>query len=97
MVHPVKYGKRERMSFSRVDEVMSLPNLLDVQTSSYKWLIEEGLKEVFDDVSPIEDYSGNLILEFVDYHLSDEIKYDIDESKQRDTNYSAPLLSLIHI
>ena len=86
MVHPVKYGKRERMSFSRVDEVMSLPNLLDVQTSSYKWLIEEGLKEVFDDVSPIEDYSGNLILEFVDYHLSDEIKYDIDESKQRDTN-----------
>lgn len=91
MVHPVKYGKRERMSFSRVDEVMSLPNLLDVQTSSYKWLIDEGLKEVFDDVSPIEDYSGNLILEFVDYHLSEDIKYDIDESKQRDTNYSAPL------
>ena len=55
MVHPVKYGKRERMSCSRVDEVMSLPNLLDVQTSSYKWLSEEGLKEVFDDVSPLED------------------------------------------
>ena len=97
MVHPVKYGKRERMSFSRVDEVMSLPNLLDVQTSSYKWLIEEGLKEVFDDVSPIEDYSGNLILEFVDYHLSDEIKYDIDESKQRDTNYSAPLKAKVRL
>lgn len=97
MVHPVKYGKRERMSFSRVDEVMSLPNLLDVQTSSYKWLIEEGLKEVFDDVSPIEDYSGNLILEFVDYHLSDDIKYDIDESKQRDTNYSAPLKAKVRL
>ena len=97
MVHPVKYGKRERMSFSRVDEVMSLPNLLDVQTSSYKWLIEEGLKEVFDDVSPIEDYSGNLILEFVDYYLSDEIKYDIDESKQRDTNYSAPLKAKVRL
>ena len=97
MVHPVKYGKRERMSFSRVDEVTSLPNLLDVQTSSYKWLIEEGLKEVFDDVSPIEDYSGNLILEFVDYHLSDEIKYDIDESKQRDTNYSAPLKAKVRL
>ncbi len=91
MVHPVKYGKRERMSYSRVEEVMSLPNLLDVQTSSFKWLIDEGLREVFDDVSPIEDYSGNLILEFGDYFLSDEIKYDIDESKQRDTNYSAPL------
>ncbi|MGI5949319.1 DNA-directed RNA polymerase subunit beta [Peptoniphilus sp.] len=91
MVHPVKYGKRERMSFSRVEEVMSLPNLLDVQTSSFKWLIDEGLREVFDDVSPIEDYSGNLILEFGDYYLSEDIKYDIDESKQRDTNYCAPL------
>ncbi len=97
MVHPVKYGKRERMSFSRVDEVMSLPNILDVQTSSYKWLIEEGLKEVFDDVSPIEDYTGNLILEFVDYHLSEDIKYDIDESKQRDTNYSAPLKEKVRL
>lgn len=91
MVHPVKYGKRERMSFSRVEEVMSLPNLLDVQTSSFDWFIKEGLKEVFDDVSPIEDYSGKLILEFVDYYISDDIKYDIDESKQRDTNYCAPL------
>ena len=83
MVHPVKYGKRERMSFSRVEEVMSLPNLLDVQTSSFDWFIKEGLKEVFDDVSPIEDYSGKLILEFIDYYISDDIKYDIDESKQR--------------
>ncbi len=91
MAHPVKYGKRERMSFSRVGEVMSLPNLLDVQTSSFDWFIKEGLKEVFDDVSPIEDYSGKLILEFVDYYISDDIKYDIDEAKQRDANYCAPL------
>ena len=91
MVHPVKYGKRERMSFSRIDSVLSLPNLLEVQTSSFEWLLKEGLKEVFEDVSPIEDYSGNLILEFVDYYVSDDIKYDIDESKQRDANYCAPL------
>ena len=91
MVHPVKYGKRERMSFSRIPEVLSIPNLIEVQTASFKWLLDKGLKEVFDDVSPIEDYSGNLILEFVDYYVSDEIKYDIDEAKERDTNYSAPL------
>lgn len=91
MAHPVKYGKRERMSFSRIPEVLSLPNLLEVQTSSFEWFLKDGLREVFEDVSPIEDYTGNLILEFVDYYVSDEIKYDIDESKQRDTNYSAPL------
>ncbi|WBW49802.1 DNA-directed RNA polymerase subunit beta [Peptoniphilus equinus] len=91
MAHPVKYGKRERMSFSRIAEVQSLPNLLEVQTSSFDWLIKEGLREVFDEVSPIEDYSGNLILEFVDYYVSDDKKYSIDESKERDTNYAAPL------
>ncbi|MGO1580953.1 MAG: DNA-directed RNA polymerase subunit beta [Peptoniphilaceae bacterium] len=91
MAHPVKYGKRERMSFSRIPEVLSLPNLLEVQTSSFEWFLKDGLREVFEDVSPIEDYTGNLILEFVDYYISDEIKYDVDESKQRDTNYSAPL------
>ncbi|MCD1146642.1 DNA-directed RNA polymerase subunit beta [Peptoniphilus sp. KCTC 25270] len=91
MVHPVKYGKRERMSFSRIEDVLELPNLLEVQTSSFQWLIDEGLKEVFQDVSPIEDFSGNLILEFVDYYVSDELKYDIENAKQRDTNYSAPL------
>ena len=93
MVHPVKYGKRERMSFSRIDEVLSLPNLIGVQTSSFDWLLKEGLKEVFDDVNPIEDYNEILRLEFVDYYISDDIKYDVDESKERDTNY----LSLIHI
>lgn len=91
MVHPVQYGKRERMSFSRIEEVLDLPNLIEVQTSSFRWLIEEGLKEVFEDISPIEDYAGHLILEFVDYHLSDDIKYSVDESKERDTNYCAPL------
>ena len=91
MVHPVQYGTRERMSFSRIEEVLDLPNLIEVQTSSFQWLIDEGLKEVFDDISPIEDYSGNLVLEFVDYYLSDDRKYDVDESKERDTNYSAPL------
>ena len=91
MVHPVKYGKRERMSFSRIDEVLSLPNLIGVQTSSFDWLLKEGLKEVFDDVNPIEDYNEILRLEFVDYYISDDIKYDVDESKERDTNYCAPL------
>ena len=98
MVHPVKYGKRERMSFSRIEEVLSLPNLIEVQTSSYKWLLDEGLKEVFEDVSPIEDYAGNLILEFVDYKLHEEqAKYDIDESKARDTNYAAPLKVMVRL
>lgn len=91
MVHPVQYGTRERMSFSRIEEVLDLPNLIEVQTSSFQWLIDEGLKEVFDDISPIEDYSGNLVLELVDYYLSDDRKYDVDEAKERDTNYSAPL------
>ena len=79
------------MSYSRIDDVLDLPNLLEVQTSSFQWLIDEGLREVFQDVSPIEDFAGNLILEFVDYYVSDEIKYDIEDAKQRDTNYSAPL------
>lgn len=79
------------MSFSRIDDVLDLPNLLEVQTSSFQWLIDEGLREVFDDISPIEDFAGSLVLEFVDYYVSDEVKYDIDEAKSRDTNYSAPL------
>lgn len=91
MVHPVQYGKRERMSYSRIDDVLEIPNLLGVQTDSFKWLIDEGLKEVFRDISPIEDFAGNLILEFVDYYVSDEKKYDFEEAKEKDTNYSAPL------
>ncbi|WFA07665.1 DNA-directed RNA polymerase subunit beta [Tissierella sp. Yu-01] len=91
MVHPVTYGKRVRMSYSRIKEVLDLPDLIEVQTSSYKWFLDEGLKEVFDDISPIQDYTGNLILEFVDYHVGDQLKYDEDEARERDANYSAPL------
>ena len=91
MVHPVQYGKRERMSYSRIDDVLEIPNLLGVQTDSFMWLIDEGLKEVFRDISPIEDFAGNLILEFVDYYVSEEKKYDFEEAKEKDTNYSAPL------
>lgn len=91
MVHPVQYGKRERMSYSRIDDVLEIPNLLGVQTDSFQWLIDEGLGEVFRDISPIEDFAGNLILEFVDYYVSEEKKYDFEEAKEKDTNYSAPL------
>lgn len=91
MVHPVTYGKRVRMSYSRIDEVLDLPDLIEVQRSSYQWFLKEGLREVFEDISPIQDYTGNLILEFVDYHISDNIKYSEDEARERDANYSVPL------
>ncbi len=91
MVHPVTFGKRVRMSYSRIDEVLDLPDLIEVQKSSYDWFLEEGLREVFEDISPIQDYTGNLILEFVDYHIEDEVKYDENEARERDANYSAPL------
>ena len=91
MVHPVTYGKRVRMSYSRIDEVLDLPDLIEVQRTSYDWFLREGLREVFEDISPIQDYTGNLILEFVDYYIGDETKYDEDESRERDANFSAPL------
>ncbi|OLS02151.1 DNA-directed RNA polymerase subunit beta [Tissierella creatinophila] len=91
MVHPVTLGKRIRMSYSRIHEVLDLPDLIEVQNSSYEWFIKEGLEEVFDDISPIQDYTGNLILEFVNYHIEDSLKYDEDEARERDANYSAPL------
>lgn len=91
MVHPVTYGKSVRMSYSRIDEVLDLPDLIEVQRSSYEWFLEDGLKEVFQDISPIQDYTGNLILEFVDYYIGEDLKYDEDESRERDANYSAPL------
>ena len=75
MVHPVTYGKRVRMSYSRIEEVLDLPDLTEVQKVSYKWFLKEGLKEAFDDISPIEDYTGNIILEFLDYYIEDEPKY----------------------
>ncbi|GAA3654998.1 DNA-directed RNA polymerase subunit beta [Asaccharospora irregularis DSM 2635] len=79
------------MSFSKIKEIADVPNLIEIQVDSYKWFLEEGLKEVFDDISPIEDYTGNLILEFVDYSLDDKPKYDIEECKDRDATYCAPL------
>lgn len=90
-VKPVKQGKTTRMSFSRINEVLQMPNLIEVQKNSYKWFLEEGLKEVFNDVSSITDYQGNLILDFIDYRLDDKPKYSIEECKERDTTYSAPL------
>ena len=97
MVHPVTYGKRVRMSYSRIDEVLDLPDLTEVQKSSYQWFIEEGLQEVFDDISPIQDYTGNLILEFIDYHIEEDIKYSEDEARERDANFSAPLKAKIRL
>ncbi|GAA0177945.1 DNA-directed RNA polymerase subunit beta [Clostridium sediminicola] len=92
MVHPIQNGKRTRMSFSRVDEVCPMPNLIEVQLNSYKWFWEEGLKEVFDDINPIQDYTGNLVLEFVDHRLEKEnTKYSVEECKERDTTFAAPL------
>ena len=91
MPYPVTIGKRTRMSFSKIKEIADLPNLIEIQVDSYKWFIEEGLKEVFEDISPIEDYTGNLILEFVDYSIDEKPKYDIEECKERDATYHAPL------
>ena len=90
-VHPVKFGKRTRMSFSQIDEVLDIPNLIEVQKESYNWFLAEGLREVFDDISPITDYSENLVLEFVDYRLDDTPKYSEEDSKERDMTYAAPL------
>ena len=91
MPKPIKVGRKERMSFSKINEVSEMPNLIDIQTSSYKWFLEEGLKEVFEDISPIRDYANNLVLEFIDYSLSDPPKYEQEECKERDVTYAAPL------
>ena len=91
MVHPVQMGKRVRMSYSKINEVLDMPNLIEVQKNSYKNFWEEGLKEVFRDVSPITDYTGNLVLEFIDYSLDEKPKYTVEECKERDTTYAAPL------
>ncbi|MCR5773722.1 MAG: DNA-directed RNA polymerase subunit beta [Lachnospiraceae bacterium] len=91
-IHPVYSGKNLRMSYQRQQEVLEMPNLIDVQKSSYNWFINEGLKEAFEDISPINDYSGNLSMELVDYQFNkDKVKYSIEECKARDATYSAPL------
>ncbi|KQL52114.1 DNA-directed RNA polymerase subunit beta [Heyndrickxia shackletonii] len=87
----VQYGRhRERRSYARISEVLELPNLIEIQTASYQWFLDEGLREMFQDISPIEDFAGNLSLEFIDYSLG-EPKYSVDESKERDVTYSASL------
>ncbi|WP_291632925.1 DNA-directed RNA polymerase subunit beta [Clostridium sp.] len=92
MVHPVQLGKRTRMSFSKISEVTDMPNLIEIQLDSYDWFLKEGLQEVFDDINPIQDYTGNLVLEFVGYKLdTDNIKYTEEQCKERDTTYAAPL------
>ncbi len=91
MPRPVKVGRKNRMTFAKINEVSEMPNLIDIQTKSYKWFLDEGLKEVFEDISPIRDYANNLTLEFIDYSLSDPPKYEQEECKERDVTYAAPL------
>ena len=90
-VKPVQLGKTERMTFSQIDEVVGMPNLIEVQKNSYQWFLDKGLKEVFRDISTIEDYTGNLVLEFIDYRLDEEPKYTVKECKERDVTYAAPM------
>lgn len=97
MVHPVETEKRVRMSYSRIKEVLEMPNLIEIQKKSYEWFLEEGIKEVFEDISPITDYTETLVLEFVSYKLEDEPKYSVAESKERDVSYSAPLKARVRL
>ncbi len=90
-VKPVKLGKNTRMSFAEINEVMEMPNLIEVQKNSYKWFLDTGLKEVFRDIAEIPDYTGNLILSFVDYRMDEKPKYTVTECKERDATYAAPL------
>ena len=91
-IRPITNGKSSRMSYSRQKEVLEMPNLIEVQKDSYQWFLDEGLKEVFDDISPISDYAGHFSLEFVDFTLcEDDVKYTIEECKERDATYAAPL------
>ncbi len=91
MPHEITLGKNKRMSYSKIKEPLEMPNLIEIQKKSYDWFLESGLKEVFEDVSPICDYTGNLVLEFIDYKLDENPKYPVEECKERDANYSAPL------
>jgi DNA-directed RNA polymerase subunit beta len=91
MVKPQAVGKNTRMSFSKINEAIQLPNLIEIQKDSFKWFLETGLMEVLQDISPITDYTGNLFIEFVGYSFDAEPKYPVEECKERDTNYAAPL------
>ncbi len=90
-VKPVHLGNNVRMSFSKINEVLDMPNLIEIQINSYKWFLEQGLREIFADMSAISDYSDNLVLSFIDYRLDDTPKYTVEECKERDTTYCAPM------
>ena len=96
-VKPVKFGKNERMTFSKINEVIDMPNLIEIQKDSYAWFLDQGLKEVFEDMSSITDYTGNLVLDFIDYRLDDKPKYTVAECKERDATYAAPLRVLARL
>ncbi len=87
----VKHGKIERLSYSRINEVMEMPNFIEIQKNSYQWFLDKGLKEVFRDIDTITDYTGNLELSFVDFRMDDKPKYTIKECKERDATYAAPM------
>ena len=97
LVHPVRYGKNTRMSYSRIGECLDMPNLIEIQKNSYEWFLTEGLKEVFHDISHITDFSGNLVLEFVDFSLDSTPKYSVEESKERDATYATALRVKVHL
>ena len=91
-MRPVKAGKSMRMSFSKEKEVLEMPNLIEIQKNSYEWFLGDGLREVFRDIFPIEDFAGHLSLDFVDFRLCrDDVKYSIEECKERDATYAAPI------
>ena len=91
MMHEIQLGKNTRLSYSKINEVLEMPNLIEVQKKSYQWFLDEGLREVFHDISPIKDHSGHLALEFFDYKLDYNSKYSVEECKERDSKYAAPL------
>ena len=91
MVKDVMYGKTHRKSFAKLEEIQDMPNLLEIQKTSYQWFLSTGLREVFRDVAAITDYSGNLELTFIDYSMEDSPKYSIEECQARDATYAAPL------
>ncbi len=97
MVHEVKIGKRNRMSFSKIEEVLDMPDLIEIQKDSYNSFLKVGLREVLNDISPITDYSENLILEFIDYYLDEKPKYEVEECKERDVNFAAPLKVIVRL
>ncbi|MBQ7936123.1 MAG: DNA-directed RNA polymerase subunit beta, partial [Clostridia bacterium] len=90
-------GKNTRMSFNKIDEILEMPNLIEIQKNSYQWFLDVGLKEVFEDVSPITDYSGNLVLDFLDFSMNEPPKYSVVECKSRDTTYAAPIQALVRL